>query len=153
MWNTFSILTFLWISIDLKSRFLQTFTSDFVSRMDSSQLVTLTSLWGSTIRSPRSPQMARDYRWLKLHLLYLSGSGTVLHWWTFYVAGDRLLCHSALVRSKEALREDHAFPYMGGSERRRFCAGNRPSCGGASQTKNRQAVGETGQEPHQGTQF
>jgi len=47
--------------------------------------------------------------------------------------GDSLLCHAALIRCKEALREDHAFPYMGGSEGRRFGTRNGPSRGGASQ--------------------
>lgn len=50
--------------------------------------------------------------------------------------GDCLLCHAALIRCEEALREDHAFPHMGGSEGRRFCTRNGPSRGGASQPKS-----------------
>lgn len=50
--------------------------------------------------------------------------------------GDRLFCHAALLRCEEDLREDHAFPHMGGSERRRFCTRNGPSRGGASQPKS-----------------
>lgn len=50
--------------------------------------------------------------------------------------GDCLLCHAAFIRCEEALREDHAFPHMGGSEGRRFCTRNGPSRGGASQPKS-----------------
>ncbi len=68
-----------------------------------------------------------------------------------YVVGDSLLCYTTLIWCEEALREDHAFPHMGGSEGRRFCARNGPSRGGASQPQNGQALGETGEEPHLGT--
>lgn len=127
-----------------------------VFRMDSSQLATLTSSWGSTTRSLRSPQMARDYRWSKLSYVFHQyalefvwySSSSVNH--VCYV-GDCLLCHAALIRCEEALREDHAFSHMGGSEGRRFCTRNGPSRGGASQPKSWQALGETGKEPHQGT--
>lgn len=106
---------------------------------------------GSTIKSLRSPLMAKDCRYCREQLFYLySYFFTLIFLICLIFAGDCLFGHSAFVWRKEVVRAHHALSHLGRPEGGGLCPRNCPPRGRAHQSQGRSPLGTSGQESHPG---